>query len=218
MQKSLLSILSRTRSSLIGLAILIAGHGCSTIGYQDPSRQELVTIDFGSTDLQALAGDMVVSMGESPGLAYLENPGKGADKRIIVFIGGVENRTSEHIDTAGITDKIETQLFKNGKFRFVASKKGQDQIADQVRFQQSGAVREDMMRQFGKQLGADVILYGSLRSIDKKRGASFESGGRTTRDKYYQFILRCVNIDTAEVLWIDEVELRKRSNTGIFGR
>lgn len=188
------------------------------MGYQNPSKSELVTIDFGSTDLQTLAGDMMVSLEDAPALMYMENPGKDADKRVILFIGDVENRTAEHIDTAAITDKIQTQLFKNGKFRLVAGKQGQAQISDQVRFQQSGAVREEMMRTVGRQLGADVVLYGSLRSIDKKRSASLESAGRTTRDKYYQFILRCVNIETAEILWQNEVELRKRSKTGIFGR
>ena len=205
------------RTALLLTASLSLG-SCSTMGYKDPAREELVTIDFGSTDLQTLAGDMIDSLGEAPGLAYLDNPGKDGDKRVIMFIGDVENRTSEHIDTAGITDKIKAQLFKTQEFRFDAGKDGQGQIGDQVRFQQSGAVREDMMRQYGKQLGADVLLYGSLRSIDKKKGASLESVGRTTRDKYYQFVLRCVNIDTAEVLWMDEVEIRKRSKTGIFGR
>ena len=202
----------------LALAATVSLSACSTMGYKDPSREELVTIDWGSTDLQTVAGDMVISLEDAPGLAYMDNPGKDGDKRIIMFIGDVENRTSEHIDTAGITDKMQTQLFKTQKFRFVAGKQGQGQIDDQVRFQQSGTVREDMMRQYGKQLGADVLLYGSLRSIDKKKSASLESAGRTTRDKYYQFVLRLVNIDTAEVLWIDEVEIRKRSKTGVFGR
>ena len=73
--------------------------GCSSMGYQDPSKSELVTIDFGSTDLQTLAGDMMVSLEEAPALMYMENPGKDADKRVILFIGDVENRTAEHIDT-----------------------------------------------------------------------------------------------------------------------
>ncbi len=211
--------MKRLSASLLVSGALLSGlAACSSASYKDPSPEELVTIDFGSTDLQALAGDMVSSLEGSPSLTYMENPGKDGDKRVIFFIGDVENRTAEHIDTSGITDKMQAQLFKSGRFRFVAGNVGQGQIADQVRFQQSGAVREDMMRQRGKQLGADVLLYGSLRSIDKKKSASLESAGRTTRDKYYQFVLRCVNIDTAEVLWVDEVELRKRSKTGVFGR
>ncbi len=202
--------------SLLLLLPLVA---CSSIGYDDPNRVETLTIDYGSTDLQSLSAEMVESLVAAPALNYLDNSGKGEDKRIIVYVGDVENRTSEHIDTQGITDKMQTALLKSGKFRFVAADQGQDEIGDQVRFQQgSGRVREDMMRSFGKQLGADVIVYGTLRSIDKKKGGSIESGGVRKQDVYYQFVLKCVNIDTAEILWIEEAELRKTGRTGIFGR
>lgn len=208
------------RRFLLTLTPLLALAGsCSTLRYDDPGRVETLTIDYGSTDLQTLSAEMVESLISSQALNYLENPGKGDDKRIIVYTGTVENRTSEHVDTQGITDKMQTALLKSGKFRFVAEKAGQGEIEEQVRFQQeTGRVREDMMRAFGKQLGADVILYGTLRSIDKKKGSSIESGGTRKQDLYYQFVLKCVNIDTAEILWQEESELRKTERTGIFGR
>ena len=202
------------RHALVPLLLLSA---CSSVRYDDPGRVETLTIDYGSTDLQTLAGQMVESLVAAPQLNYLDNSGKGEDKRIIAYTGSVENRTSEHIDTEGITDKIQTALLKSGKFRFVADKAGQAQIEDEIRFQ-TGRVREDMLRQMGKQLGADVILYGTLRSIEKKKGSSLESGGTRKVDVYYQFVLKCVNIDTAEILWQDEEELRKTERTGIFGR
>jgi len=199
--------------------LLTLAGSCSSLRYDDPGRVETLTIDYGSTDLQTLSAEMVESLISSQALNYMENPGKGDDKRIIVYTGTVENRTREHIDTQGITDKMQTALLKSGKFRFVAEKAGQGEIEEQVRFQQeTGRVREDMMRAFGKQLGADVILYGTLRSIDKKKGSSIESGGTRKEDVYYQFVLKCVNIDTAEILWQEESELRKTERTGIFGR
>ena len=204
---------------ILVLAGLALAAGCSSIDYDDPNRVETLTIDYGSTDLQTLSADMVESLVASPALSYLENPGKDNDKRIIMYIGDVENRTAEHIDTQGITDKMQASLFKSGKFRFVAADAGQAEIGDQVRFQQeSGRVREDMMREFGRQLGADVVLYGTLRSIDKKKGSSIESGGVRKQDVYYQFVLKCANIDTGELIWLEEAELRKTGRTGIFGR
>jgi hypothetical protein len=205
------------RHYLIPLLALAAS--CSSLRYDDPGRVETLTIDYGSTDLQTLSAEMVESLISAPDLNYMDNSGKGEDKRIIVYTGTIENRTAEHIDTQGITDKMQTALLKSGKFRFVAEKAGQGEIEEQVRFQQeTGRVREDMMRAFGKQLGADVILYGSLRSIDKRKGSSIESGGTRKYDVYYQFVLKCVNIDTAEVLWQEEAELRKTERVGIFGR
>ena len=204
---------------ILPLALLALVAGCSSLSYDDPGRVETLTIDYGSTDLQTLSAEMVQSLVASPALNYLDNSGKSEDKRVILYMGDVENRTSEHIDTRGITDKMQTSLLKSGKFRFVAAGQGQEEIGEQVRFQQgSGRVRVDMMREFGKQLGADAILYGTLRSIDKKKGSSIESGGVRKQDVYYQFVLSCVNIDTAEILWQDEAELRKTERTGIFGR
>lgn len=193
--------------------------GCSGVKYDDPGKVETVNIDYGSTDLQTLAGGMVESLIAAPALNYLDQSGKGEDKRVIVYGGGVENRTSEHIDTQAIMDKIQTALLKSGKFRFVAAKQGQEEIGEQVRFQQgSGRVDPTMAREFGQQLGADVIVYGTLRSIEKKKGGSIESGGTRKEDVYYQFVLQCVNIDTAEIIWQEEQELRKTARTGIFGR
>lgn len=204
---------------LLATCSLVLIGACSSVRYDDPGRVETLTIDYGSTDLQTLSAEMVESLVADQDLNYLENSGKGDDKRVIVYMGSVENRTSEHLDTQGITDKMQTALLKSGKFRFVAEKSGQAEIEDQVRFQQeTGRVREDMMRSFGKQLGADVILYGTLRSIDKRKGSSIESGGTRKEDVYYQFVLKCVNIDSAEILWQEEAELRKTSRTGIFGR
>jgi len=193
--------------------------GCSSVKYGDPGSVETLNADYGSTDLQTLAGGMVQSLINDPNLNYLDQSGKSADKRVIVYPGGIENATSEHIDTAGIMDKMQTQLLQSGKFRFVAATQGQAEIGEQVRFQQgSGRVDPAMARQFGKQLGADVILYGSLRAIDKTKAGSIESAGTRKEDVYYQFTLRCVNIDTGEVIWQNEQEIRKTARTGIFGR
>lgn len=201
----------------LALAPLLAT-GCSSTGYDDPDMVETLTIDFGSTDLQTLASAMSESLIASPALSYLDHEGKGDDKRIIAYMGDVENRTSEHIDTSGITDSIRTTLLKSGKFRIVAGDAGQGEVGDQVSFQQgSGRVDPAMAKAFGAQLGADVVVYGTLRSIDKKKGRSLESLGYKKQDLYYQFVMQCVNITTGELIWAEEKDIRKRSKTGIFG-
>ena len=133
-------------------------------------------------------------------------------------MGGVENRTSEHIDTQAITDSIKTALLKSGKFRLTASNQGQQEIEDQVRFQQgSGRVDPATAKAYGRQFGADVVVYGRLISIEKSDGRTIESGGYKKDDVYYKFTLECVDIETGEILWIDEEEIRKFEETGLFG-
>jgi hypothetical protein len=202
-----------------GLLALTCVAGCSSVKYGDARATETVNIDYGSTDLQTISAEMVRSLVDAPQLAYLDHSGKPDDKRIIVYMGDVRNETSEHIDTQGITDSIRVELLKSGRFRFVGGEQGQDEIGEQVRFQQgSGRVTPEMAKAFGKQLGADMILYGNMRSIEKKRGRSIESVGGKVEDVYYQFVLNAVNIETGEVIWADQTELRKTAKTGLFGR
>jgi penicillin-binding protein activator len=208
----------KTLPLFAALAALSLAPACSSVRYDDPDRVETLTIDFGSTDLQTLAAGMTDSFLRSPALQYLDHPGKGEDKRIMMYIGKVENRTSEHIDTQGITDSIRTKLLQSGKFRITADQAGQDQLADQVRFQQgSGRVDPAQARAFGRQIGADVVVYGTLRSIEKGRGRSIESGGVKKEDVYYQFVLNAVNIETGEIIWAEEKDIRKVERRGLFG-
>lgn len=203
---------------ILVLLPLLLSSACSTVKYDDPDKVETLTIDFGSTDLQSMARDMVESLNGAPQLAYLENPSKTSDKRIIMFMGGVNNRTSEHIDTQGITDSIRDGLLSGGRFRFVASPQGQDEIGDQVRFQQGeGRVDPAQARSFGKQLGAEVVLYGTLRSIEKTKGRNLEGGLQKKEDVWYQFVLECSNIETGEIIWSNIKELRKSEKRSIFG-
>lgn len=203
---------------LLCLLPLAIAPSCSTIQYEDPDKVETLTIDFGSTDLQAMAGSMVNSLNSAPQLAYLDNPAKGADKRIVMLVGGVQNRTAEHIDTEGITASIRNSLLQGGRFRFVGGGQAQGEIAEQIRFQQgSGAVDPAWARATGKQFGAEVVLFGTLRSIEKTKGRTIESGGMKKEDVWYQFDLQCVNIETGELIWSNIKELRKTEKRSIFG-
>ena len=191
---------------------------CSSIGYDDAKKVETVNMKFGSTDLQSMADAMVQSLLSSPNLQYIDHSGKGDDKRVVLLTGNVNNRTSEHIDTSSITDSIRTALLKSGRIRLAATNQGQDELGTQVRFQmESGRVDPNLIRQFGKQIGADAVMYGNLRSIEKSKDRNLEDGGRKTDDVYYKFTLEVVNIETGEVIWIDEKELRKSKKTGLFG-
>jgi len=198
--------------------LLLASSGCSSTQYGDPNDPETLNVDWGSTDLQITTGKMVKSLLEAPQLAYLADPAKGQDQRIRLYMGGIKNATSEHIDTSAISDLIKTDLFSSGKFRFVGGDQAQQEVSDQVKFQtEAGKVDPVQVKQFGKQLGAEVVIYGSLRSIEKKKGRSLESGGVKTENTYYLLILDCANVETNEIIWTDKQEITKTQRTGVFG-
>jgi uncharacterized protein (TIGR02722 family) len=204
---------------VVGLSLGV-GAACSSVDYGDPDKKETTTIDWGSTDLQTFSKYMVDSLAEAPALTFMDGGGKERDVRVIAVFGGIANETREHINTDQISRLIQSELFDMGKFRWVAGDEasGQEEVAKQVRFQNSGVVNPEMAKQLGRQLGADVVIYGALSDIFKEKGRSIESLGAKRKDLYYQFYMTAVNIETGELLWTKTEDIRKTETVGLFGK
>ncbi|HHL45803.1 MAG TPA: penicillin-binding protein activator LpoB [Gammaproteobacteria bacterium] len=179
--------------------------GCSTkVSYGDAGDIETTTVDFGSTDLQQIASKMVESLLSYPPIVEITR-----QRRPVIFIDGIKNKTTEHIDTESITDTIATRLMRSGKFRFVDISKIQS-VRKQIEFQrESGMVNQDTAVQTGQQIGAEYMLYGNLSSIVKK------SGGK--KDVYYKFTLKLMQLQSGIIEWSDEKEIRKTRTKSLFG-
>ena len=210
---------TRSTSAALIVGLSLAVTGCSGTRYGDPQETETINADYGSTDLQTFAKKMVESLYSAPGLAFIDK--SGPDQRIVLYFDNIYNETTEHINMGLLRDKMIATLAQAPyaqRFRIVAGSLGQNEIGDQVRFQQgSGRVDPEQAKAFGRQVGADVVLYGALRDITKKTGRSIETGGSKSKDVYYNFFLRMDDIETAELMWADDVELRKTQVTGLFG-
>lgn len=205
---------------LLPVLCLGLGAACTSVKYGDPDKTETLTIEFGSTDLKTFSNHMVEEFAKAPGLTHMAGPGKEDDARVIAVFGGIANETREHINTDQISREIQSELFKTFKFRWVAGEEaaGQEEIAKQVRFQNSGVVNPEMAKQFGRQLGAEIVFYGALSDIYKEKGRSLESFGAKKKDLYYQFYMTAVNIETGELMWTETADIRKTATVGLFGK
>ncbi len=189
--------------ALLGLAVILGG--CSNkVSYGDSQATETTTIDFGSTDLQKIAGEMVDSMMMSDSVAAITR-----DQRPIVFVERIKNKTSEHIDTESITDTISTKMLNSGKFRFVDMDRVES-VREQLNFQNTDElVNQSTAIQFGKMVGAQYMLYGNLSSIVKNAG--------NDKDVYYKMTMRLMDLETGLIEWADETEIRKEQSKSLFG-
>ncbi|CAH7330465.1 Penicillin-binding protein activator LpoB [Vibrio chagasii] len=189
--------------ALLGLAVILGG--CSNkVSYGDAQAVETTTIDFGSTDLQTIAGEMVDSMMASGSVSYITR-----DQRPIVFVERIKNKTSEHIDTESITDTISTKMLNSGKFRFVDMDRVES-VRDQLNFQNDDElVNQSSAIQFGKMVGAQYMLYGNLSSIVKKAGSD--------EDVYYKMTMRLMDLESGLIEWADETEIRKQQSKSLLG-
>ncbi len=190
----------------IGISIALTA-GCANkpvVRYGDAQAVETTSVNFGSTDLQKIANQMTNSLIQSPVVGTMT-----ANKRPIVFVDGVKNKTSEHIDTESLTDSISTQLLRSGKFRFVDMNKV-NAVREQLSYQQdSGMVNPNSAMQFGKQVGAEYMLYGNLSSIVKTNADK--------KDVYYKFTMRLMDLQSGLIEWADETEIRKTRNRELVG-
>lgn len=189
--------------ALLSLAVLLGG--CSNkVSYGDAQAVETTTVDFGSTDLQKIAGEMTESMLSSGAVAQITQ-----GNRPIVFVESIKNKTSEHIDTESVTDSISTKLLNYGKFRFVDMDRV-EAVRSQLNFQNNDElVNQNTAIQFGKMVGAQYMLYGNLSSIVKNAGSD--------KDVYYKMTMRLMDLETGLIEWADETEIRKQQEKSLLG-
>ncbi|KLV04764.1 membrane protein [Photobacterium aquae] len=190
--------------ALMGVVALLGG--CAQkVSYGDAQEVETTTIEFGSTDLQKIAEEMTDSMLSSGSVAYIT----GNNKRPIIMVDSIKNKTSEHIDTESITDSVSTRLLNSGKFRFVDMTRVES-VRKQLNFQNNDElVNKSTAIQFGKMVGAEYMLYGNLSSIVKNAGSD--------KDVYYKMTMRLMDLETGLIEWADETEIRKQESKSLLG-
>lgn len=176
-------------------SLACAGPRAFTQGtYQDPNAIELLSDQFNENDLQLIAKKMSTSLLQSPAVQGLEG-------QPVLVVGRVRNRTSEHLDTESLADKIRVELQRSGRFAFT-DKAARDQIAAEYEYQQSGAVARDTAKGPGAQVGADFILTGQIASIVQEVGAD--------KVVYYKMTMQLTDLRSGLIRWTDEKELRKK--------
>ena len=164
------------------------------VNYGDAKGVELVTNEFGSSDLQMIAEKMTGSLLET-GIFQ---------GRPTVTISTVKNKTSEYIDTTNVMNSIQTALVKSGKVRFVRSIKEMQAGVDELQRQnQSGLYKQNSTAKLGNMTAAKYSMEGELTSIVKQSAS--------TKDVFYKFTLKLFDVEEGTIEWQDEKEIRKTS-------
>ena len=164
------------------------------VNYGDAKGVELVTNEFGSTDLQMIAEKITGSLLET-GIFQ---------GRPTVTISTVKNKTSEYIDTTNVMNSIQTALVKSGKVRFVRSIKEMQAGVDELQRQnQSGLYKQSSTAKIGNMTAAKYSMEGELTSIVKQSAS--------TKDVFYKFTLKLFDVEEGTIEWQDEKEIRKTS-------
>jgi len=179
--------------------------GCAhKVSYGDAGSATPLSTEFGSSDLQQIAESMVDSLVSFPPMAEVTG-----QRRPVVTVDKVKNKTMQHIDTESVTDSIRTKLIRTGKFRFI-DRTTDSAAIDEIKTQQeSGLVDKKTAVDFGEQIGAEYMLTANFSEIRQKAGS--------TTDVYYKFTMNLKNLRTGILEWSDEKEIRKTFTKSMFG-
>ncbi len=162
--------------------------------YIEPGEVILLSDKFVESDLQMIADRMSEELLNSPLMG--KESGKPA-----VIISLFTNGTDEHIDMLSLTNKIRTDLYKSGRLTFL-NERLRKSLAKEYEYQGSGYVNPETAKMKGRQIGADWMLSGHIASIKQPVGRK--------EIVYYKFTMEVTDIETSEILWTDELEIKKQ--------
>jgi uncharacterized protein (TIGR02722 family) len=190
----------------ISMLLFLAGCMASTknLGPEDEYHYD-ATYDF--SDKKQIVERLVTPLVTAPVFPV-------QDSKPILIVYPVVNETSEHISTGGITDEIRMKLLKSGKFRFI-NERQRENIQKETGYQNQGYVDPAMRIEQGRQLGADYILSGTLRSIKKEQPKQWRLFKKERI--YYSLDLSMTDLKTGEIVYADQAELAREASQPIIG-
>jgi len=192
--------------AILSIAFLMTGCGAFTknLNPQDETHYD-ASYDF--SDKKKIV-DMLVN----PMLSDIILPTR--EKKPIMIVYPVVNETSEHISTGGITDEIRMKLLRSGKFRFI-NEQQRENIQKETAYQSKGYVDPAMRVEQSRQLGADYILSGTLRSIKKNQPKQFRLNKKERI--YYSLDLTLTDLKTGEMVYANQAEIAREASRPIIG-
>lgn len=191
---------------MVGITLAL-GACAATTRTLDPDVEQHYDASYDFSDKKQIVDSLTGSLLSAASVST-EN------EKPVIIIYGIDNETSEHISTSGISDDIRLALIRSGEYRFI-NRKQRNNVLDEADYQHAGFVAPEQRVNEGRQLGADYILSGTLRSIEKKQARQWRLNKRELI--YYSMNLELTNLETGEISWADAVEIARESSRPIIG-
>ncbi len=163
----------------------------------DPNQQTDLSGRWNDTDSKLVADEMIKDALEKP---WSGNFSAKANRKPIVIIGSIKNKTSEHIDPITFIKNLERAFINSDNVSVVQSGAQRAEARDERNDQQTFA-SEESRKQWGKEKGADFILNGVIASIVDPY--------KNKQTVTYQIDLELTDLGTNEKVWIGEKLIKK---------
>jgi uncharacterized protein (TIGR02722 family) len=122
------------------------------------------------------------------------------NKRPILIVGLVRNKSHEHIDANTFIKNIERAVIQDGSARLVQAGNKREALRAE-RVEQQDYASSETAKNWGLELGADYMLQGTISSIVDTY--------KKEKIIYYQINLELSHLETNEIVWIGEKKIKK---------
>jgi penicillin-binding protein activator len=177
------------------LCVLLLLSSCETTKVKrvESGKQKELSGYWNAVDVKIVCETLVNDCLSSPRVSQ-EIKARG-NKKPVVIVGKFKNASDEHIDTEIITSIMENAIFNSGKLDFVAGGDTRSGLRAEKQDQQSNA-SEATTAALGKEIGADFMMTGSVRTIVDR------DGNRSIRT--YFVTAELTNIETNARMWMGQ--------------
>ena len=191
--------------TLVVLTIALI-NGCANrkITRVDPNETIDLSGRWNDSDSRLVSEEMI---GDVLTSAWLPRYTKANDKRPVVVVGLVENKSHEHINSETFIKDIEKAIIRDGNIRLVVAGEKRNELRKE-RAEQQDYASPETTKKWGKELGADFILQGTINSI--------VDAYKKQKVVTYQIDLQLTNIETNEVVWMGDKKIKKQISNRIL--
>jgi penicillin-binding protein activator len=163
----------------------------------DPATEIDLSGRWNDVDSRKVADQMIFDLFDSPSF---KNYAQEKKRKPVIIVGTIRNKTSEHIDADNFVKKFEVVIHNSNVADVVESGEFRDKLRVE-RTEQQDYAEASTVKQFGKELGADVMLFGEMTSetdtYNKKRVVN------------YITTLYLTDIQTNKRIWYGQNEIKK---------
>jgi penicillin-binding protein activator len=189
------SIAANTTSYLLVALLLVS---CArSVTRIDPSQQIDLSGRWNDSDSRQVSQKMINELLASD---KFKEYSKTLGKKPTIIVGVVRNKTSEHTDADNYVKKIELAIYNSGVADLVESDTFRDKIREE-RAQQQDFASPATVSQWGKETGANLMLFGEMTSetdtYNKRRVVN------------YITTLFLTDMETNTRIWYGQQEIKK---------
>lgn len=180
------------------LFLLLIVFSCArSVTRVDPNTEIDLSGRWNDTDSRKVADQMIHDLFESDSFKkYMD----GLGHKPVIVVGTIKNKTSEHIDAGNFVKKFEIVIHNSGIAELVESDEFRDKLR-QERAEQQDFADPATVAKWGKEVGADVMLFGEMNSETDSYNSK--------RVVNYVTTLFLTDVESNKRIWYGQNEIKK---------